>query len=603
MNGSLPVSTTRLFLAFLGELIATSSWRVGLALAIMVLVGFGEGLGLLLLVPLLSLVGLDVAQGAVGQVSTTVLSAFAAIGLRPSLPLVLVLFSLVMTVQALLYRAQSIINRRVEYTFTVDLRRRLYAALIRSQWPFFSRQRLSDRAHALTAEIDRVGMATQFLLTLLATGAVSVMYLLMAFRLSAAMTSLVLVCAGALVALLAPQIRKARATGEGVTRSVSAFYAGVLDHLGGMKTAKSYGAEPRTITIFAGLTSSVSERMIAATVNYGNVKCWFDVGAVVILSAIVYVAFELLRLPTAAILLLILIFGRTMPRFAAMQQNFQHFLNALPAFAAVRSLEARAREAEESHPANQRPLRLEREIRLSGVTFSYGAAPLFTGLDLTIHAGRTTAIVGPSGAGKSTIADLVMGLVRPVEGHVLVDGDALMPDHLEAWRDRIGYVAQDTFLFNDSVRANLLWAKPDASDAELKGVLDGAAASFVWQLPEGLDTMLGDRGSRLSGGERQRLALARALLRARTLLILDEATSSVDAEHEQRILQAVSALHGRITILVITHRLATVRDADVIHVLDGGRLVESGTWDALADRPGGRLRMLIDSQSRSPQSV
>jgi ATP-binding cassette, subfamily C, bacterial len=159
-------------------------------------------------------------------------------------------------------------------------------------------------------------------------------------------------------------------------------------------------------------------------------------------------------------------------------------------------------------------------------------------------------------------------------------------------------VPQDTFLFHDTVRENLLWARPDAGDGEIRQALRLAAAEdFVSRLPEGMNTVLGDRGVRLSGGERQRLALARALLRKPSLLILDEATSNLDSENERRIQEAIEELHGSMTILIITHRLFTTRSADDIYVLEEGRLVESGDIDTLVTRKQGRFLELCKAQS------
>ncbi|MFL5541276.1 MAG: ABC transporter ATP-binding protein, partial [Longimicrobiaceae bacterium] len=259
------------------------------------------------------------------------------------------------------------------------------------------------------------------------------------------------------------------------------------------------------------------------------------------------------------------------------------------------SLEA---EREQLSPAAA-PHELEEGIRFEGVHFAYPAAagPAVAELDLSIPARRTTAIVGPSGSGKTTVADLVMGLVRPDAGRVVVDGRELDEGWMRGWRQGIGYVAQDTVLFHDSVRENLRWARPGATEDELWEALRASAADgFVQALPEGIATVIGDRGVRLSGGERQRLALARALLRRPSLLILDEATSALDTENERRIRDAIAALHGRTTILVITHRLSSVRDADAIHVMEGGRLIESGDFAALLASPRGRVRALWQSQ-------
>ena len=162
-----------------------------------------------------------------------------------------------------------------------------------------------------------------------------------------------------------------------------------------------------------------------------------------------------------------------------------------------------------------------------------------------IQAHKTLAIIGPSGSGKTTLGDLILGLLHPTEGTIFIDERPLSGERVHNWRSSIGYVPQETFLFHDTVRGNLLWARRDATEGELWTALELAAAStFVSALPNGLDTVLGDRGIRLSGGERQRIALARALLRKPTLLLLDEATSSLDTETEQRIQDAIEGFMG-----------------------------------------------------------
>jgi ATP-binding cassette subfamily C protein len=196
-----------------------------------------------------------------------------------------------------------------------------------------------------------------------------------------------------------------------------------------------------------------------------------------------------------------------------------------------------------------------------------------------------------------------MGLLSPSAGQVLIDGLPLAGPVQQAWRHSIGYVPQDGFLFHDTIRRNMLWACPSTGDRDIWNSLETAAASaFVARLPDGLDTVVGDRGVRLSGGERQRLALARAILLKPSLLILDEATSALDSANEGQILEAVARLRGQLTILLITHRLSTVRQADAIHVLSGGRIVESGTWMELTTRDGA-FRALWRTQGLAADAV
>jgi ATP-binding cassette subfamily C protein len=236
-------------------------------------------------------------------------------------------------------------------------------------------------------------------------------------------------------------------------------------------------------------------------------------------------------------------------------------------------------------------------VRLAAVHFAYDGGPeVLAGVEIEIPAGQITALVGPSGAGKTTVADVVAGLLHPTAGRLEVDGAPLDDAAWNGWRRGIGYVTQDTVIFRDTVRANLAWVRPEATEGEMWEALRMAAADgFVARLPRGLDTELAERGGGLSGGERQRLALARALLRGPELLILDEATSSLDAESEARVLEAVQGLRGRVTVLVATHRLSTLRIADRIYLMEGGRVAESGTWESLR-REGARFRRLLGEE-------
>lgn len=590
-------STIRTYTA---TLVRVMSGKVALALALMVCLSITEGIGLLLLVPLLQLVGLDTQQGSVGRLAALVSSIFAAVGVRPTLLAVLGLYVLIISTHALLNRWQMILNFTLQHDFVASLRQRLYRAIANTNWLFFSRNRSSDFTQVLTAELERIGEATGLLLGLLATTIVTITYTVFALKVSAVMTGLIFACGGGLTFLLRGKTRVAYLEGEGLSKAMNSLYAAVAEHLGGMKIAKSYGAEHRHADIFARLTERVRRTSICTIRNLAEANFWFEIGSVLLLSLIVYVSFDVLAIPTAEGLLLLFLFARMVPRFSNMQQSYQSLVNLLPAFSTVMAMQARCEAAAEPKAERGEGVALRHGIQFEQVSFSYrdeGKVPVIRDLDLIIKAGQTTAIVGPSGAGKSTIADVVMGLLLPDRGRVLVDRVPLSPERMRAWRDQIGYVSQDTFLFHNTVRANLIWAQPDATDEEINLAMRLAAAEeFVLRFPKGLDTIVGDRGVLVSGGERQRLALARALLRRPSLLILDEAMSNVDSENERLIQRALEELHGQMTILVITHRLSTIRNADVIYVLEQGRLVQSGTWDKLAAEGNGRFRALCKAQ-------
>lgn len=588
------------FRTYAATLVETMSWRVALSLALMLARSVTQGAQVLLLVPLMQLVGLDVQQGSVAWLADFASSVFAAVGVQPTLLTVLGAFVLLTSLLALVTRWQTVFNFRLGQDFAASLRRRLYRAIANTSWLTFSRSRSSNFTHALTTELDRVGAATAFLLRFITDIALASVYVLLALRLSVTMTTLVFIAGITLLLLLRRKMHAARWTGEEISLATNGLYSVAIEHLSGMKTTKSYSAEERSADLFSRLTGRVAQMELNAVRNYAETSFWFTMGSAVILSIILFVSFEILALPASGLLLLLFLFNRTIPLFNSIQQSYQEFLNALPAFAGVTEIQARCEAAAEPEAGQRGKINLQEGIRFEEVTFAYSEeeeAPAICDLNLSIPAGKTAAIVGPSGAGKSTVADLLMGLIVPDRGRVLVDGVPLSTERVRPWRNQIGYVAQDSFLFNDTVRANLLWACPHADDEKIRQALRLAAAEeFVRKLPEGIDTVLGDRGVRLSGGERQRLALAWALLREPSLLILDEATSALDSENEQRIQDAIERLHGHMTILIITHRLSTIRGVDIIHVLEGGRLLESGDWGSLLDQKDGRFAALCMAQ-------
>jgi len=301
-----------------------------------------------------------------------------------------------------------------------------------------------------------------------------------------------------------------------------------------------------------------------------------------------------LHVQAAAMLLLLAIFTRLMPQLASIQSDSHRIAGLLPSYDHVLEAEAEClanADTAQDGAMEEETLRLERALRLEDVWFAYegpatttGGEPEFVlrGINLEIRAGEITAIVGPSGAGKSTIADLANGLLQPTRGRILLDGQTLEAAQMRQWRRQVGYVGQDTVLFHQSVRENLLWVRPDATEEDLREALMLASADFVYELPRGLETVAGDRGILLSSGQRQRISLARALLRKPALLILDEATNALDVENEARVLdglrEVVRERKGALTVLMIAHRASAIRRADRVFELDGGRVGRAGTW-------------------------
>jgi ATP-binding cassette subfamily C protein len=586
---------------FLAMLIRVSRLRLAVAIALTVLLSLTEGVGILMLLPMLQLAGMRTDQtGATGRIVDLVNRAYGAMGLHPTLPSLLVILVAIVALRSLIFRWGHVTIVSIQQEIQMALRDTLYRAIAGASWLFLCRSRASDFTHALTAEVERVGLLTFEMMGLMADLTMSLVYVLIALRLAPAVTMMVL---GAGVMLVLPMRRRVgRIYDHGVELSIVTreLYSTAIEHLEGLKTAKAYGAVERNFALFNRVSRRVAKINVAAIGDQVFAENWFEMGSTALLALVIYAALVWLRVQPAEMLIMLVLFARIMPRLRSGHQFYRDVVQQLPAFSELAALERRCVAAAEIAPTSEALPMPRRSIILNGVTFTYtqDREPALNDLTLELEIGRITALVGPSGAGKSTAADIVMGLLTPDAGCLQFDGITLSNAQMRAWRAHVGYVGSDTFLFHDTIRNNLLWSCPTADEEAMREALAMAAAvEFVETMPAGLDTVIGDRGAMLSQGERQRIALARALLRQPTLLILDEATNSLDSENEARVMSAVEHLRGHLTILIIAHRLSTIRYADIVHVIDGGRVVESGEPTALTLRPDSRLRALCEAQA------
>jgi ABC-type multidrug transport system fused ATPase/permease subunit len=268
-----------------------------------------------------------------------------------------------------------------------------------------------------------------------------------------------------------------------------------------------------------------------------------------------------------------------------LQLFYSMLLLSAPAYAVLRDAHLRFaahRETQESATRRNLDGLLPADLRVKNLTVRYGANIALNDVEFVLPAGQVIGFVGPSGAGKSTLVDVLIGLVEPSAGNIMIGDVRLGEIKLTSWRQKVGYVSQETFLFHDTIANNIRWSVPDASMAMVVSAAKAAGADrFISGLPLGYDTIVGDRGAMLSGGQRQRISIARALVSKPALLILDEATSALDSLSEQEVLEDINDLKNKVTIVIVAHRLSTVRNADIIYVLDRGKIVERGSWEAL----------------------
>lgn len=475
-----------------------------------------EGVGLLMLIPFLQIVGVGDAPQHANFITTATEQAFNALGLPLNLVSILILYIVLITFRSVLVRRQTIVLSEIKLGFVDHLRVQLYRTIGRANWFYLSKKRTSDLTHVLTSDINRIGQGTHFILLMLVTSVVTVIHIVVAVNISAIMTLLALISSGFLLLILWPQIRKARQLGEQQTGANKQVFSTVSDFLEGIKLAKSYSAEERYSLTFEASTTQLRTRQINFLKSNSFAQMVFQIGAAVTLCLLLYTAIVGFSLPSAELLVLILIFSRLLPLISKLQSSYQHVVHMLPAYSSAIKILKSCVDAEEcTHTKGQTNShwtpQLKQSITLENIKFRYDEQPILADLSFTLLARQSMGIVGSSGAGKSTLADIYAGLLNPDKGSMIIDQHRLLPEDHCSWRQAVAYVPQDTFLFHDSIRNNLRWANASATEKDLQEVLDLAAAKdFVEQLPDGIDTIIGDRGIRLSGGERQRIALARA---------------------------------------------------------------------------------------------
>jgi subfamily B ATP-binding cassette protein MsbA len=496
---------------------------------------------------------------------------------------------------------QNYTVQMVQGRVTRDLRNRIYDHLLRLGFPFFQRTRTGQIISRVTSDVDLMrSLVTDNLAKALSNSLQALFYLAALFLLSWKLTLVTVLFLPPMIGLWARFRKRLRRGVLRVLDAVGEVASQIQETVSGIRVVKASGAEEWESERFRALTRGHYKALIRNErwrQLFGPATEMITAGAV--LALLWYGSYLVLAegsLAASEFLTALLLAGKMMSPVKFLG-NFPATIQ--PGLAAgERAFHLLDQPPEVVERAGARPVEGFRDaIRFEGVGFAYAPGePVLEGVDLEIRPGEVVALVGPSGAGKSTLADLLPRFHDPTSGRITLDGTDLRDLRLRELRGLLGIVTQETILFHDTVRANIAYGRADASQAEIEAAARAANAHpFIAEMPHGYDTVLGERGVRLSGGQRQRIAIARALLRNPPILILDEATSALDTESERLVQQAVDELMHDRTVVVIAHRLSTVRQADLILVLEGGRIVQRGTHEELL-RAGGTYSRLYRMQ-------
>lgn len=552
--------------------------RVVAQIVLLVLGGVLGGAGLVLLVP--------IVESVAGSDAGFSLPGFGRLGLssRP-LPVLLGAFVGLTVVQATVTRTAAVNSALLQQLVVDRLRSDAFAAILTARWSFVVGLRRSDIVQVVTTGAVRSGVAVNQLVT----GSVSLVLAVASGAVAVAVAPVVGAAAIVAVTLVAVAqgsgVRPSHRLGREFGERSRVLQAVVTDSLDSLRLVRAHDASGIWVERLGQAFGDTRDVQIANTRRMSTVAAVTSVGMAVAASALVLGA-TWLDVPPASTVVMVVLVSRLSTQARSVVITATQLANSLPAVGDITRL---TREAEaERETAVERPAPASGTADPDGpllefrdVSFRYTsdatASNGIHGVSFTVPRGRITAITGPSGAGKSTTADLALGLLQPDAGVVVADGHELTRERLPTWRERIAYVPQETVVLPGSLRDNLTWSVGrQVTDDECLLALQRAAAKFVDRLPGGLDTELGERGIRLSGGERQRIAIARALLRRPALLVLDEATSSLDDETEAEVLDTITSLTPAVTVLVVAHRRTTLELAHHVVRIESGRVVASG---------------------------
>jgi len=579
------------------DLVARLSWRVPVLVLWTSVVGLTEGAAIVLLLPLLNRVGI-VASGNQSTVNDLLERALTFIGIESTAKILLFVIG-VATIQMVLSVALNWWSVQVARSYQAQRQLELFGAFMRAKWTFLVDRKAGEMVNAIITECERLGRGFTLSLSLFGSAVVAFIYMaasaFVAWEVTLSLIGFALAAGFAMSSLY----KKTFAIGQSLAPLNSQLQSVLDEQIAGAKFIKASAGVDQALTQIEPLVRKLGDVNAFASAMPGVVRGILEYVALIGLAVILVLASKIMGVAPANVIIVLALFGRLFPRLTTVQAQL-YALNAnVQAIKTLDKLQTAAEEQAEPEDRSSRPLTINKPIALNvrNLQARFGERVALDHINLSVPIPGLLAIVGRSGAGKSTLVHTLLGLIEPSAGSIQLGIHDLASTPLGAWRRSIGYVPQETILFHASIKDNLALVNPAASESDLRTAARRAhALGFIEALPDGFETIIGDQGVKLSGGQRQRLGIARALLMNPALLIMDEAMSALDTESEAELLRTLEELRKQIGILLVAHRLAAARSADVVCVFENGRIVESGAWNELMARKK-RLYALAEAQS------
>jgi len=540
--------------------------RILLVISLMLLSSFTASIGIIFIIPLLQAIQVDIGSSTGNDIGTHISSFFHNLGLTLNLVSVLIVYLIVIILKGLISFADAVISSKLQSDFVVSLRNKHFRELFQARWQFLNQEHMADFLRLVTGQVEMVGFCLQQILSLCSNLILVAVYLGLAIVVSPQLTFLAMALAILLVIVVLPINALIHRSGMKELMANTHIFRQVFEQISHLKIIKSFSAEEICLKKMYTENTLLEKQQIKFTVYNSLTRFINMVGAAFIFTLLFYISIHVLDLPVANLLIILFVFSRLMPQISGLQSTIMQLIHQAPNYTDLLAKSAQLKDNAEitQHSLSDKPVQLSfnKEISLKKVSYTYPNTntDAISKLGAVIYKNKSVAITGSSGVGKSTVADILAGLILPSSGEITIDGTTITHENQYALRSKVAYVTQETYLFHDTIKENLTWLfDKNISEKQLWDVLKLAAADdFVKQLPEGLDTLIGDNGIKLSGGERQRIALARALLAEPEILILDEATSALDRGNELKIRDALINLDGQMTIIVIAHNNTTI---------------------------------------------
>lgn len=557
------------------DLCSDAPWQISVTVLYLLLAGLAEGIGFVTLLPVLSAATGGATETRSG-LEQSVINVFGWLGLSTDLSTLLFVVVLGVAGKAVL---GLLAMRNLGYAsadMATRLRVRLIRSLMISNWTYFVSQPTGRLGNAISNEASQAasayGAVTNLASTIIQISIVSCLALLASWQ----VTVVGLLAGSLMIIMLNSLVGVARAAGATQTSLMNELVSRLSDVLSLIKPLKAMGREHQVGPILEGTAKGLNAAQRRMHMATASLAAFQEPLFTVFLAVGVYIILTFTNYTLVELLFMAVLFQRIVVRTGSLQIQYQKMASMENAYFSILEAIQRAEAHNELAWQTGKLPTLNKSISLRNATFSYNGTIILDQVSVDIPAHKITALVGPSGAGKTTLADLVIGLLDLDSGQVAVDGKVLQQLDQRLWRESIGYVPQELILLHDTVYMNVSLGLSEVTPEEVEDALSAAGAlDFVNAMPDGMYTVVGERGARLSGGQRQRISLARALVRKPKLLILDEPTTALDEKTEHAIRETLRNLLARTTILLISHQSSLVAVADRVYLFDQGQVLLS----------------------------